>query len=109
MSTTRTYFNAQVDLASAGTPVDVYTAALPTVLSNIHICNANAAPVLIRIWLRSLGVAVANKHRLVYDGQIKANDFGSFQLGLTMVPTDVITVRADNNQVSCNIFGYKIS
>lgn len=99
----------QVAIAVGATPENLYTVpgGKMAVLSNIQVNNKNAAARTIRIWIRSGGVAAADKHLVVYEYSIAANSFASLQFGVTMAAADIVTIQASATDVSFSAFGFE--
>jgi hypothetical protein len=80
-------------------------AGTQTVVSTISVCNLTAGEISFRIAIRPAGETLATKHYIAYDINVGASDSTTLTLGLTLSPTDVITVYAENSSLSFSVFG----
>ncbi len=98
-------------LPAAATAIALYTvpASTQSVCSTLGICNTGFAATTYRVSVRPAGAALADKHYLVYDAIINANDSVLLTLGITLAATDVVTVYAVNGAVAFSLFGAEIS
>lgn len=89
---------------------DLYTvpASTEAVISTIGICNRGVSANY-RIAVRPAGASIEDKHFLVYDASVNANDSAFLTLGVSMAATDVLTVAAGNTHVSFSAFGVEIT
>jgi hypothetical protein len=96
---------------SATTPTTAYTvpSATSTVVSSVVVGNIGPTSGTFRISVRPAGESQANKHYLVYDATVAANDSLTLTLGITLATTDVVTVYASNASFTFNLFGSEIS
>lgn len=90
----------------AGVLTTLYTvpAAKETVISSYVACNLGAEAD-IRVAVRPAGEAIEDKHFIVFDAVITANDSIVLVHGVTLSATDVVSVRSDTGEVSFSIFG----
>jgi hypothetical protein len=80
------------------------------VISTIVIANRTASADSFRIAIRTDGDAISNKHYVAFDVPVAANDSTTLTLGISMVATDVLTVKATTADVlSINVFGAEIT
>jgi hypothetical protein len=80
------------------------------VISTIVIANRTASADSFRIAIRTDGDAISNKHYVAYDIPVAAADSITLTLGISMVATDVLTVKATTADVlSINVFGAEIT
>lgn len=98
-------------LPVAATLTDIYTvpAGNSAVISTINICNLTSSNVSFRIAARQAGAALANKHYLVFDTPIPAQDSIALSMGITLGATDIISAYTYQGNVSFNIFGSEIN
>jgi len=96
---------------NANTNFSLYTvpAATSAIVSTLNVCNTTASNVTFRAAIRPAGEALANKHYIVYDTGIPAQDSIALSLGMTMGNTDVLTVYSFLGNVSFNVFGTEIT
>lgn len=97
-------------LPALDTLTDLYTAPAATqaVCSTLSVCNQGVST-LFRVAVRPAGVAIDPKHYVIYDAAINANDSAFLTLGITLAPTDVVSVYAGTANVSFNLFGAEIA
>jgi glucose-6-phosphate dehydrogenase assembly protein OpcA len=101
----------QVDLTTTGlTDLVTVSAGKEVIISTIVIANRTATADSFRIAIRTDGDAIANKHYVAYDVAVAANDSTTLTLGISMVATDVLSVKATTADVlSINVFGAEIT
>lgn len=95
-------------LPSAATATTLYTvpASTSASCSTISICNQGASTTY-RIAIRPAGAALTASQYLVYDAAVNSNDtiILSFNGGLALATTDVVTVYAGTANVSFHVYG----
>ena len=96
--------------SAATTLTSLYTAGagVQAVGSTLSVCN-RAGTTKIRVAVRPAGAAIANAHYLVYDATLDANDTLLLTLGITLAPTDVVSVYSVSGSVAFSLFGSEIS
>ena len=96
---------------TATTASTAYTvpSSTQTVISTITVCNLASTSATYRIAVRPDGESLANKHYVVYDSTLPANDTIAMTLGITINSSDIITVYSSSASVSFNIYGSEIS
>ena len=96
---------------SATTNTDVYTVPLgyAAVISTLVVANRAATAATYRIAVRPVGATLANQHYIAYDVALPASDSATLTLGITLAPTDVVTVYASTANTSFNLFGNEIT
>jgi hypothetical protein len=101
----------QVDLTTTSlTDLVTVGAGKEVVISTIVIANRTASADSFRIAIRTDGDAISNKHYVAFDVPVAANDSTTLTLGISMVATDVLTVKATTADVlSINVFGAEIT
>jgi hypothetical protein len=101
----------QVDLTTTSlTDLLTVGAGKEVVISTIVIANRTASADSFRIAIRTDGDAISNKHYVAYDVPVAANDSTTLTLGISMVATDVLSVKATTADVlSINVFGAEIT
>lgn len=90
---------------------DLYTvpATASAVCSTLVVCNRGPS-IQFRVAVRPAGAAIANQHYIVYDNYVNQYDTVFLTLGITLAPTDVVTVYIWNGgSVSFSLFGSEIS
>ena len=95
---------------AATTSANLYTApsATSAVCSTLAVCNRGATATF-RVSVRPAGTSQANQHYIVYDSTVNANDSIFITVGITLAPSDVVTVYASTGDVSFSLFGSEIS
>lgn len=95
---------------AATTATTLYTvpSATSTVVSTISVANLGTSGTY-RIAIRPAGESITNKHYIVYDAGLNANDSITLTIGITLAATDVITVYASNTSFAFQVFGSEIS
>jgi hypothetical protein len=101
----------QVDLTTTSlTDLVTVGAGKEVVISTIVIANRTASADSFRIAIRTDGDAISNKHYVAYDIPIAGADSTTLTLGISMVATDVLSVKATTADVlSINVFGAEIT
>ncbi len=96
---------------AATTASAIYTvpAATESVLSTITVSNIGATAATYRLYIRPNDEALANKHYIVYDSTVPANDSIMLTLGLTMDASDKIYGYASTASVAFGVFGSEIT
>jgi hypothetical protein len=79
------------------------------IISTLNVCNIGSSATTYRIAVRPTGEAIANKHYLVYDSSIPANDAIALTLGLSLATTDVVSVYAGNTNLCFSLYGVEIT
>ena len=92
------------------TDVNLYTvpAAKNAVISTLIIANRVGIDAQFKIAVRPAGVTLANEHYIAFEVTVGAYDSTTLTLGITLSPTDVITVRANSENLSFSAFGTEI-
>ena len=96
---------------SSGGLVTLYTvpSSTSTVVSTISICNRAGTSGSFRVAVRPAAEAIDNKHYILYDASIPANDTLFLTIGVTLATTDVVSVYASSSSMSFNLFGSEIT
>lgn len=89
---------------------DLYTvpATTSTVVSTMAVCNRGNTTTY-RVSVRPGGATLANTHYLIFDNIVDSVDTIFLTLGLTLSTTDVVTVSANNSNVTFSLFGTEIT
>jgi hypothetical protein len=95
---------------SASTLTTLYTvpSATQAVVSTVSICNLGVSTTF-RIAVRPAGESIINKHYIVYDTAVNANDSFYLTLGISLAATDVVSVFAGTANVAFSLFGSEIT
>jgi hypothetical protein len=97
---------------AATTATTLYTVPggiIGTVVTTLSVCNTGTTSTTFRIAVRPAGAALALQHYLMYDANIGGNVGVDLTLGVTLAPTDVITVYAGNTALAFSAFGTEVS
>lgn len=96
---------------SATTNTDIYTVPSNTqaVVSTIVVANRAATAATYRIAIRLNGATLANQHYIAFDVSVGASDSTTITIGITLDPSEVITVFASTANLSFNVFGAEIT
>ena len=95
--------------SASGTALVTCPASTEIVISTIVICNRASASKTFRIYLRPDDETLADKHYLVYDSTISANDSIALTLGITMNASDKLYVYGSDANLSFSAFGTEIT
>ena len=92
---------------SAATATTLYTCGVAngTVVSTINAANTSATADSIRIAVRPAGATLANQHYVVYGVTLPGNGQYTFQGGITLANTDVVTIYSTNGTTAFGAFG----
>lgn len=95
---------------AALTLTTLYTvpASTSAVASTLNICALGAAST-IRVAIRPAGAAIANKHYILYNFLLNANDALPLTIGLSLATTDVVSVYASEATVGFTLFGTELT
>lgn len=96
---------------TAATLTSLYTvpSATQTVVSTVVATNQSANADSVRIAIRPAGASVANQHYIAYNVLVPSNGNLSFQFGITLATTDVISIYSLNGTTSFSAFGSEIA
>ena len=95
---------------SSNTTATLYTvpSTSSAVISTIAICNQASTATTFFLAVQPGGATLASKHYINYNTALPANDTMTVSIGITLAPTDVISVRASSTSVSFLIFGSEV-
>lgn len=95
---------------AAATATTLYTvpSATSAVCSTLVVCNTGVSTTF-RVAVRPAGATLEDKHYIIYENIINANDSIFLTLGLTLAATDVVTVYAGTATVVFNLYGTEIA
>lgn len=98
-------------LPPSSTNTNLYTAAsnVSTIISTLTVCNQSTSGTTVRLAVRPAGAAIEAKHYLVFDTFVAANDTLFLTIGISLAPTDVITVYSGNATTSFHLYGTEVS
>lgn len=96
---------------AAAANTDLYT--VPTgrqvVSSTIAIANRSQGEVKFRIAIRVAGEAISSKQYIAYNTPVAGQDSTFITVGVTLSSSDIVTVYAENDQLSFNMFGSEVT
>ncbi len=94
----------------ATTLTTLYTvpALTSAVCSTLSICNRGVST-QVRVAVRPAGAAIDNKHYLAYDVPVNQYESVFLTLGVTLAPTDIVSVYAGTADISFGLFGTEVS
>ena len=86
---------------AANTYTTLYTTPSNTqaIFSAINVCNTASVDATFRIAFRPSGAALEDKHHIIYDASIAANDTYMINQGMSMGAADILSVRASTASV----------
>ena len=92
---------------SATTATTLYTvpSGKDAVVSTIVVANRDVTVGSYRIAIRPAGATLSNEHYIAYDVFVDALDSTAITLGITLSPTDVITIYASTGNFTFSAFG----
>ena len=97
---------------SVSTEAALYTVGsnkLGAVVSTITVTNTGNAAATYNIAIRQGGASLSTKQYLLYGQTIPSNGQQSFTYGLTLAPTDVISVYTSSSTLAVQAFGSELS
>jgi len=96
-------------VANTMTSLYVVPANTSVVASTLNICNLANTPGNFRLAVQPANALLATKHYIAYDTVIPALDTISLTIGMSLATTDVVSVYAQSNVMSFNLFGSEIT
>jgi hypothetical protein len=95
---------------SATTVTSLYTvpALTDVVVSSLVVANRGTAAATYDIMVRPAGETLANKHYLAKGVLLPSADSTTITIGMTLAPTDVVSVYAETADFSFSLFGSTI-
>lgn len=95
---------------STGVDTTLYTVPSSgrAVISTLTVCNTYTASTSYRIAVRPTGTSLQTKHYVAYDAPIEQYQSSLLTLGLSLGPSDVITVRSAGSGIAFNAYGVEI-
>jgi hypothetical protein len=95
---------------AATTDTDLYTAPAgkDAIVSTLVVANRGAGVSSYRRAVRPAGATLDNSHYLAFDISLPSGDSTTLTLGITLAPTDVITVRSSSTDLTFSAFGSEI-
>jgi hypothetical protein len=108
MATTYKVLGQDAPAAISDSTLYTVPAATSAVASTLSICNRGVTTT-VRVAIRPAGATIANRHYIVYDNAINANDTLFLTIGVALSATDVVTVYAGTANVSFSLFGSEIT
>ncbi len=108
MSSTYKVLGQSSPAATTDTTLYTVPAATQAVVSTISVCNRSSTGGTFRVAIRPAGESITDKHYIAYDTAVPGNDSIHLTLGVSLGNTDVVTVYANNTNLSFNLFGAEI-
>tara|TARA_R100000808_G_C2039027_1_gene79436 strand:- start:125 stop:457 length:333 start_codon:yes stop_codon:yes gene_type:complete len=99
----------QTEANASATALYTVPSSKEAIVSTIVVNEHGGGSSTYRIAVREDGDTLADKHYLVKDATIAANDTVTLTLGITLEATDVLEVYASDADVSFNAFGVEIT
>jgi len=95
---------------AATTLTTLYTvpASTQAIASTLSVANLGVATTF-RVAVRPAGETVANRHYLVWDASVSANDSVFLTLGISLSATDVVSVFAGTANLAFSLFGVEVT
>jgi hypothetical protein len=92
---------------SAATATTLYTCGVAngTVVSTINVSNTSSTADTIRVAVRPAGATLANQHYQVFGLTVPGNGQYTWQCGITLANTDVVTIYSTNGTCAFSAFG----
>lgn len=87
----------------------LYAAPSQAVASTLSVCNQSGSPTMFRVSIRVAGAADDPKQYIYYDVVLGGNDTFMATIGLSLGPTDIVSVYALNATLSFNLFGQELT
>lgn len=96
---------------AATTNTDLYTvpAGTQVISSTIAVANRSQGEVKFRIAVRVAGETLSDKQYIAYNTPVAGQDSTFITVGITLSSADVVTVYAENDQLSFNMFGSEVT
>jgi hypothetical protein len=92
---------------TAATATTLYTCGVAngTVVSTVNVSNTSSTADTIRIAVRPAGATLANQHYQVFGLTVPGNGQYTWQCGITLANTDVVTIYSTNGTCAFSAFG----
>lgn len=92
---------------TAATATTLYTCGVAngTVVSTVNVSNTSSTADTIRVAVRPAGAALANQHYQVFGLTVPGNGQYTWQCGITLANTDVVTIYSTNGTCAFSAFG----
>lgn len=96
-------------VTTTGTVTPIYTAANPSVISLINICNTLGSAQTFRLHAIENGNTAATTNAIIYDQTIPANDALPIVGGFTLALSGMIKGYSSNSGICYSVFGSEVS
>lgn len=95
----------------SGNATDLYTvpASTEAIVSTITVANRGETNTSYRIAVRPDGALLAAQHYVSYNVAIDRNSTQALTLGITLNAGDIITVYANNSDLTFNAYGTEVT
>lgn len=92
---------------TAATATTLYTCGVAngTVVSTVNVANTSSTADTIRVAVRPAGATLANQHYQVFGLTVPGNGQYTWQCGITLANTDVVTIYSTNGTCAFSAFG----
>jgi hypothetical protein len=92
---------------TAATATTLYTCGVAngTVVSTVNVSNTSSTADTIRVAVRPAGATLANQHYQVFGLTVPGNGQYTWQCGITLANTDVVTIYSTNGTCAFSAFG----
>jgi hypothetical protein len=92
---------------TAATATTLYTCGVAngTVVSTVNVSNTSSTSDTIRVAVRPAGATLANQHYQVFGLTVPGNGQYTWQCGITLANTDVVTIYSTNGTCAFSAFG----
>ena len=109
MATTYKVLGQLIPAANATNVLYTVPGTVSALVSTIMICNQSFVATTFNVSIQPSGAGITTKHYLNYNTAIAGNDTIPLTLGLTLGPTDVISVLSASGEVSFSAFGAELT
>jgi len=109
MATTYKVLGQLIPAANATNVLYTVPGTVSALVSTIMICNQSFVATTFNVSIQPSGAGITTKHYLNYNTAIAGNDTIPLTLGLTLGPTDVISVLSAGGEVSFSAFGAELT
>lgn len=109
MTTTYKVLGQAAPAADTDTTLYTVPASRQAVISTLIVANRFTSIAGFTIAVRPAGAALSNEHYIAFGVAVGALDSTTITLGITLGETDVVTVSANNANLSFSLFGSEIA
>ncbi len=87
----------------------LYTATVQTAVSSIVVCNQATTAGTFSVSVRVAGAVDTPAQYLYFEQYLKAKSTFIATIGITLAPTDLVSIQSSNGWMSFNLFGALVS